>query len=984
MYARKLATLEEHWMRHALTGRLDGRRRWAGAAAVAMLLGALWALAWGTHDAGAGDSACNPTCVILIQVDGLEPKDITQATTPYMWALAHPPTPGVPGSALNNRAGWIWQAPRGVAATGTAPASASLLTGAFPEKTGITGDDLYRSVSDTEPFARQRLSSGGFGDSPPRGADDPTVAPDVAAPVIAPDVETLVDVASKSHDTAAFLGDPGLAEIAAAKPPGQKKSPTWFPPGDNATATYPESQYTGDPRLCPVPRYPDRGYAGVSQPQNDTGYNPSHCPANDLTTVHKAISDLQQQDAKRVAFTFIHLAEYGAAKRLAGDPKVEARTDPNTAPPQPAQALADADAAVSTFVERYGNGAPAGPSGDSTKWARTVLMIVGSHGYQITPASNRVPDPGNAAATSPTDQPPVTIADHTRDLSDWVWNYNRHSVVKNSLRLVPQGTMATIYYTDLDHPENRAKALKAIKDELERRVPAGGESATTSDYPNAACKLRNPAPAPALPDCIDKVYYVDGTLAAQHPTWHLETHSSKAPYARTRNGGDLIVLFGRGWASGRIGGSPYQVVAGKAVTNPYTASAGGPQERAVAALINGPSGDVPGGVRNLDTFARSQPGLNQLKYYPVSKTKVDPSDNDHPPPVPAVADQACPETTTDPGGLGCANDPTVVADDAGHVGHEAQPVTVDFAITISALMRLPFERYPDQLQGRVLQEAFVKKLTPPCVSDCEPPPPPQCNDVAALTTGTQPVSVNMSCADAAGAPLTYTIVSGPPHGTLGAVQSDTVGYTAASGFSGNDTFTYRATSKNGTSEVATATVIVMEPPVVVRQNGFDFYGLVRGLKALVVDSNDHPYARAPRGAILSTIHLEGDFGKPETAVTLTFYQRVASASARSARVVRLKAIARFDPFVVKRGHVTMRLKVPPLFKPSYVGVTVREIATSGSRRRRVGGVACSSLKTLKRVPFRCTGPSSGAILPIADAVHLHKPKVGGPAPRRRR
>jgi hypothetical protein len=298
-------------------------------------------------------------------------------------------------------------------------------------------------------------------------------------------------------------------------------------------------------------------------------------------------------------------------------------------------------------------------------------------------------------------------------------------------------------------------------------------------------------------------------------------------------------------------------------------------------------------------------------------------------------------------------------------------------------MRLPFETHPDQLQGRVLQEAFVNKLTPPCVSDCEPPPPPTCFDVASLTLSTQPVPVSLSCIDERGAPLTYRIVSGPAHGTLGAVAGDAVTYTATDGFSGNDTFTYQATSKGGTSEVATATVIVMEPPVVIKPPEFDFYGLVRRLNARVVDSNDRSYAKAPRGTVLSTIHLEADFGKPETAVTLTFYRRTATASARNRRVVRLKAIARFDPFVVKRGHVTMRLKVPPQFNPNYVGVTVREIAMNGTRRRTVGGVACTTLKTLKPVPFRCTGPSGGVILPIADAGHLHQRKPGrAPRPRR--
>jgi len=56
-------------------------------------------------------------------------------------------------------------------------------------------------------------------------------------------------------------------------------------------------------------------------------------------------------------------------------------------------------------------------------------------------------------------------------------------------------------------------------------------------------------------------------------------------------------------------------------------------------------------------------------------------------------------------------------------------VTVDFTMTISALTGVPFDNFPQQLQGRVLQEAFLNRLQTPCVANCEPPPPPDCQDV---------------------------------------------------------------------------------------------------------------------------------------------------------------------------------------------------------------------------------------------------------------
>ena len=108
-----------------------------------------------------------------------------------------------------------------------------------------------------------------------------------------------------------------------------------------------------------------------------------------------------------------------------------------------------------------------------------------------------------------------------------------------------------------------------------------------------------------------------------------------------------------------------------------------------------------------------------------------------------------------------------------------------------------------------------------------------------------------------------------------------------------------------------------------------------------------------------------------------------SYRARSSRVVRLKAIARFDPFVVKRGHVTIRLKIPPLFRPTHVGMVVREILRRNGKRVRTGGEACTKLKTRKPVPFRCTGPSRGLIFKIADAGYLHKTKAKAKGRKRR-
>src|SRR3954469_347356 len=123
-------------MRHA-------RRAVVAAAALALAVVLLWPH---VQRADAGDEVCTP-CVVVIEVDGLEAKDVTPQTTPFLWALAHsgrglnaaadtnlsPVALGaaqVPG--IGGRNGFIWQAARGVMTATTAASTASLLTGGYP------------------------------------------------------------------------------------------------------------------------------------------------------------------------------------------------------------------------------------------------------------------------------------------------------------------------------------------------------------------------------------------------------------------------------------------------------------------------------------------------------------------------------------------------------------------------------------------------------------------------------------------------------------------------------------------------------------------------------------------------------------------------------------------------------------------------------------------------------------------------------------
>jgi hypothetical protein len=65
------------------------------------------------------------------------------------------------------------------------------------------------------------------------------------------------------------------------------------------------------------------------------------------------------------------------------------------------------------------------------------------------------------------------------------------------------------------------------------------------------------------------------------------------------------------------------------------------------------------------------------------------------------------------------------------------------------------------------------------------------------------------CTNSVGQPLSYAIMSAPSHGTLGSVgATGQVTYTPAAGFSGNDSFTYDASSPSGTSSVQTVSITV--------------------------------------------------------------------------------------------------------------------------------------------------------------------------------
>src|SRR6185437_3540149 len=84
-------------------------------------------------------------------------------------------------------------------------------------------------------------------------------------------------------------------------------------------------------------------------------------------------------------------------------------------------------------------------------------------------------------------------------------------------------------------------------------------------------------------------------------------------------------------------------------------------------------------------------------------------------------------------------------------------------------------------------------------------------DTPLSTTASKMAGVLANDSDADGDPLTAVLVTGPAHGTLSLNSNGSFTYTPAAGFSGTDSFTYRATDGVLGSNAATVTITVVRP-----------------------------------------------------------------------------------------------------------------------------------------------------------------------------
>jgi hypothetical protein len=100
--------------------------------------------------------------------------------------------------------------------------------------------------------------------------------------------------------------------------------------------------------------------------------------------------------------------------------------------------------------------------------------------------------------------------------------------------------------------------------------------------------------------------------------------------------------------------------------------------------------------------------------------------------------------------------------------------------------------------------------------------PPVANDQSVSTNEDAQQSITLVASDADLDPLTYSIVSGPTHGSLSSGSDANRTYTPASNYNGTDSFTFKAYDGQAYSNTATVTITVNpvnDAPVANNQNG---------------------------------------------------------------------------------------------------------------------------------------------------------------------
>ena len=122
---------------------------------------------------------------------------------------------------------------------------------------------------------------------------------------------------------------------------------------------------------------------------------------------------------------------------------------------------------------------------------------------------------------------------------------------------------------------------------------------------------------------------------------------------------------------------------------------------------------------------------------------------------------------------------------------------------------------PDSFTFRVNDGAADSNIATVSITVTPVNDPPVALNGSATTAEDIAVTITLGGSDVEGVTLTYAVVNGPAHGTLGAVNGNSVTYTPAANFNGTDTFTFRANDGASNSTVAVVTITVTpvnDPP----------------------------------------------------------------------------------------------------------------------------------------------------------------------------
>jgi hypothetical protein len=172
--------------------------------------------------------------------------------------------------------------------------------------------------------------------------------------------------------------------------------------------------------------------------------------------------------------------------------------------------------------------------------------------------------------------------------------------------------------------------------------------------------------------------------------------------------------------------------------------------------------------------------------------------------------------------------------------------------------------------------------------DSPPAPnsPPVADPQVVTAISGVPLGIVLTGSDPDGDAITFGIVSGPAHGTLTGTAPD-VTYTSQAGFAGTDGFTFSVSDDRGGTAMATISIEVSAPPLVVTTSSLPDGRLGWAYSEVLGASGGTPAYTWSRvsGTLPAGVSLSGAgviSGTPTEAGTFTFVVRVTDTAGRTA------------------------------------------------------------------------------------------------------